>query len=194
MDDYYSPHPRLLITEPLVLAGHVGAGTAAVARAIAARTGLPFCEADRMAENAAGCSLSQLLASQGVGALSRYGSDALERALDRRPCAVVALPHTALSIAVQERIRDEARLVYLRRPTPVLLDRIRSQLEKSPASLFQFSLGAPSSVDELAPFLEPREEILRCADTVVEAGDRHPHEIASELLGALDRISGVERL
>ncbi|MEM7410425.1 MAG: shikimate kinase [Myxococcota bacterium] len=194
MDDYYAPHPRLLLGEPLVLAGHVGAGTAATARAMAARTGLPFCEVDRMAENAAGRSLGQVLSGEGLAALARYGSQALDRALDRRPCAVIALGHTALSDEGRVRLRDEARLVYLRRPTSVLLTRIQERLRVSPGSLFQFSLGTPTSVEELVPFFEPREEVLREADTVVEAGDRHPHEIASQLLDALDRISAVDRL
>lgn len=194
IDDYYSPHPRILLSEPLLLVGQVGSGVAHVARAIAARTGIPFADIDRSVENAAGCSLSQLVANEGLGSLGEHSAAALERALARRPCAVIAGGSAGASAEAMEGVRDQARIVYLRRPPEVLLRRIRSQLETQPGSLFQFALATPNTSDELTPLFDAQEPALRSAHVIVEAGDRHPNTLTSELMAALDRIAGAEPL
>jgi len=194
MDDYYSPHPRMLLSEPLLLVGQVGSGTAHVARAIAARTGIPFADIDRSVENAAGCSLPQLVATEGLDALVRRSEHALERALARRPCAVVAGGGATSTPEAMALAREQARIVYLRRPHAVLLRRILTQLEAQPGSLFQFALATPGTSEQLAPLFDALEPALASAHVILEAGDRHPHALSTELIGALDRIAGAEPL
>jgi shikimate kinase len=194
MDDYYSPHPRVLLAEPLLLVGQVGAGTAQVARAIAARTGIPFADIDRSVENAAGCSLPQLVATEGLGALAERSQAALERSLARRPCAVIAGGSVAATPAAMRAVRAQARIVYVRRPHDVLLRRILAQLEAQPGSLYQFALATPKSSAELAPLFEAQEPALEAAHVILEAGSRHPQRLSTELIASLDRIAGAEPL
>jgi shikimate kinase len=193
LDDYYSPHPRIALSEPLLLVGQAGSGTTQVAHAIAARTGIPFADIDRNVENAAGC-LPQLVATEGLGALAERSARALERAVARRPCAVIAGGSAATTPAVMEWACEQARVVYVRRPPDVLLRRILAQLESQPGSLYQFALATPASSEELAPLLEAQEPALESAHVILEAGARHPHLLSTELIDALDRIAGAERL
>lgn len=194
MQDYYDPSPRVVLDEPLVLGGQVGAGIAAIARAMSARTGVPFAEVDRMAENAAGRSLGQIVADEGPAALVDHCGTALRRALSRRPPAFVVLGSAIPSPRDLRMLQDESRFVYVRRPPEVLVRRIQDHLAAQPGSLFQFSLGIPRDAGEIEPLLAAREAALGGADVVVEAGDRHANTVASELLGALDRILGVRSL
>ncbi|MDJ0787466.1 MAG: shikimate kinase [Myxococcota bacterium] len=194
MDDYYDPHPRLALAEPVVLAGHVGTGTAQVARAMAGRSGLPFVEVDRMLEAQEGKRLSRILADEGFERLRRLARTALMRALRRRPCNLVVLGSPAIEAEELREALGSARLVYLRRPADVLLARIQEQHAARPGSLFGFPLAVPENEQELRDFQAPVEAILQGADVVFEAGDHHPSKLAVELLASLDRIVGVERL
>ena len=188
MDDYYAPHPRLLLGEPLLLVGQVGAGTSLVARAIAARTGLPFVDVDRNVENSAGCSLPELVGRDGIAALATHSAAALERAFARRPCAVIAGGSAPLKPEAMRLARENGRVVYLRRPAEALLQRIRAQLAGQPGSLYEFALATPATAEELAPLLEAQAPGLEGADVVLECGDRPAGAIAGELIEALDRI------
>lgn len=191
--DYYSPHPTLRLGEPLLLGGQVGSGVAAIARAMTARTGLPFSEVDRMVENSAGQSLARLLEARGLARLAEECLVALQRALSRRPCGIVVLGSGALRPGDLLPFLGLARFVYVERPADVLLRRIRGQLEKTPGSLFQFQLAVPETAAELGPILTAQEPALRSAHITVQAEDQHPNQVASQLLGSLDRIMEVNR-
>ncbi len=194
MDDYYAPHPTRRLDEPLVLAGQVGSGVAQIGRAMAARTGIPFSDVDRMVENAVGHSLPHLLSKRGLGVLVHESLYALDRALTRRPPGIVILGSAAVTQEQLQPFLDRARFVFVTRPKEVLFRRVRAQLEANPGSLFQFQLAEPRAVSDLEPLLAARDSTLRHAHAVVEAGDRHANEIATELLGALDRFLGVVSL
>lgn len=192
--DYYDPHPRIRLEEHVVLAGQVGSGVASIGRAMAARTGLPFAEVDRMVEHTLGSSMARIVGEQGAASLRGHCSEALRRALARQVRGFVVLGSGGLEPQDLEAVRAETRFVYVRRPAAVLLRRIQSQLARSPGSLFQFALGVPRSPQELAPLLAGREKALLGAHVILEAGDRDAREIADDLLSSLDRITGVESL
>ncbi|NNL86452.1 MAG: hypothetical protein HKP27_12405 [Myxococcales bacterium] len=176
------------------MGGQVGSDVARVGRAMAARTGLRFTEIDRVVENGVGQSLAQLLRTRGPDALTEASLTALGRALGRRPCGIIILGSAALSTADMADLTPRARFVYLMRPRKVLFDRVCAQLSAIPGSLFQFQLATPTREEDLDPLLAAREGALRQSQTTVDAGDRHPNEIATAILGILDRIMEVEKI
>jgi shikimate kinase len=161
---------------------------------MAARTGLRFTEIDRVVENGVGQSLGQLLRDRGPDALTEASLAALGRALRRRPCGIIILGSAAVSKNDMEDFTPRARFLYLMRPRKVLFDRVCAQLSAVPGSLFQFRLAAPRREEDLDPLLAAREGALRQSQTTVDAGDRHPNEIATAILDILDRIMEVERI
>ena len=193
-EGYYDPHPSLLLAQPLVLVGHPGSGVAAVARMISGRTGLPFNDVERAAESMAGASRSRLLLERGLEALRRVEQEALERAVRRRPCGVVAMESGLLeSESHRAWLEEQARIVYLRRDVETLLVRIREQLDQTPGSLPEFLAGPPRQASDLQQHLAAREAALSRIETIVDGGDDHPSTIAAQILSALDRLVGVER-
>lgn len=192
MDDYYAPHPRLLLDQPLLLVGQVGSGTSAIARSIAARTGVPFADVDRDVESEAGRALAELVGHEGLAALAERSARALDRALSRRPCAVIAGGSAPVAAERAAWARERAGVVYVRRPADALWRRIRAQLEDRPGSLYPFALATPETPEALQPFLDAQEPELARAHVLLDGGDRHVHAIAAELVDALDRIVGTE--
>lgn len=194
MDGYYDPHPRVVLAEPVVLAGHVGSGVPQVARAMAARSGLPFVEVDRMLEAAEGQALGKIAAQHGFAGTRLLARRTLDRALRRRPCNLIVLGSPAIEASELREALGGARMVYIQRPPSVLLARLRKREAEHPGSSYGFPLGLPATEAELTEFQAPVEAVLRSADVLLEAGDEHPSKVAADLLQSLDRITGVERL
>jgi len=194
-DDYYAPHPRLALDQHLVLVGHPGSGASQVARVVAGRTGLVLSDVERSAESAAGAARARVLVEQGPTRLQQLEAAALEKALRRRPCGLVALESGLLEQDDRRAwLLERARVVYLRRPPEALLRRIQQQLARSPGSLPEFLLGAPRDVDELCAHLAAREAALLDVPVIVDAGDDPPARIAASLLESLDQLLDVQRI
>lgn len=210
--DYYEPHATMLLAQPLVLAGQIGAGVARVARAISGRTGLPFVEIDRQVEARAGASLFRIVEREGDEGLRIRSEAALAQSLAQRPCSLVVLGSATLDAERLGAACSEARLLYVRRPIEQVRIGIAARLaaeanpdatpdanrettpettpEANYARTYPYVHGVPT-LEALEPIFRAREEALRGADAIVEAGDRHAHVVAAELLAALDRFIGV---
>lgn len=186
--DYYDPHPTLSLSQPLVLVGFMGSGAAAVGRALSARTGLGLTLLDRHVENAAGMGRGQLILERGIDALREIESTALARALAERPCGILVLGDGALLRPEnQERVRDQAHVVYIERPLAVAFENVVALRQRSAAAIPEFMLGPPRTPADLAPYLEEREAGYRGAHSVLAARDLHPNRIADGLLAELRR-------
>jgi shikimate kinase len=186
---YYDPHPRLTIARPLVLMGHPGSGAAAVARALCGRTGLPLNHVERLVEAAVGRSRAQLVVEEGVERLREVEWSVLQTAVRRLPPGVVTSDAACLATRAEaDWLRNRALLVHLSRPDAVLFRRIRVELEAAPGSLPDFVFAAPQSVDELSEHLAGRAPALGAAHVIFDAGERHPLEIAGQLLEDLEEL------
>lgn len=186
--DYYDPHATLRLERALVLVGFMGAGVRAVARGLTARTGLPLCDLQRWVENEAGMSRARMLLEQGPDALNEAEARAFERALGESTPGVVALSHGAL---LHEGLRATAhartRLVYLERPLDVLFERVVAQLRERPASIAEFMLAPPGSVDDLRPYFEACEPRYLEVPVAIGARDLHDGDVVETLLADLRR-------
>jgi shikimate kinase len=192
-DAYYEPHARLALTRPLVLAGHPGSGVAHLGRAVTGLTGLAFNHIERSAEASAGASRSLIVLEQGWDRLRALERAALSKALRRRPYGVVVMESGLLEeSACRRTLRDDATSVYLQRPFEFLLRRIEQVLSESPGRFPEFLAGPPRRAEELHAYLAPREQGLVDLDWILESGERHPGQVARELLGVLEDLDAVE--
>jgi shikimate kinase len=184
--DYYDHHPTLELERALALVGFMGAGVAAVAHGLAARTGLPLFDLPRLVESRAGRSWSQLLLEDGPDALGEAECEALRQSLRDGAHGVVALSHGALLHAgIREQLEGQAHLVYVERPLDVLFRRVVAQLREHPASIAEFMLGPPAAIDDLRPYFDECEPGYREAQSILMARDLHAQEVVDALLQEL---------
>jgi len=195
MQDYYDPHPGFLLERSILLAGHPGSGTPAIARDLAARTGLPFTEVERWTEAEAGCSRARILIDTGSDALRDLDARALERALARRPHGFISAESYGLEARECLELAAEACCVlFVSRPPEELLARIRQRLARAPGSLVEFLAGPPDSPAALQAWLERRRHAEAVAHARIDAGSRHASRIADDVLASLERLVGVETM
>lgn len=161
-DDYYSYQPTVTLARPLVLCGFVCAPVSDLGSLLAQRTGLPYIELERWMEHELGEGLAPAVERQGWPAVRGVERRLLDRALDDRPPAVIALPDGALldpqSLA---RVKREADLVYVEAPADWLLERIRAWWNLAPGALALWPVEPPRTVEEVWQQLGPRVDGYR---------------------------------
>ena len=193
MDAYYSPHPRWTLVRPLVLAGPLGTGTRAIARAIVGRTGLPFVDVDRRIEHEVGASLATLARDGGPLRVAAEARRVLERAALERPCAVIALGLAWPEVAVTHLFGRAMDLVVVRRSASVVARRRAEVLERAP--WVRQTRGLAEAESTPARTGAPDDErILLEAGILLEAEERPSLAIADDLIGSLERLAGAERV
>lgn len=188
MDDYYSPHPRWVLRRPLVVAGSLGTGARGIARGVAGRSGLPFVDVDRRIEHEAGASLSRLARDGGPTRVATEARRVLESVALERPAALVAIGVAWPSSDAARLFRRAMDFVRVRRSATVTAARRRALLEASP---WVASLQACAEGRAVAP---PDADLLSRAGIVLDAGDRHAHQIAELLMDELELVMQAERI
>ncbi len=158
---------------PLFLVGFMGSGKSRIGRLVAGDTGWRFVDSDRWIEKTAGCSIREFFSSRGEKAF---------RALERQVVAEIsALENVVVSLGggVFEDAGNRARLmatgivVWLDAPLHV----IRSRLGRSSHRPLW-----PSDPEEQEALFRSRRTALALAPNRVDAGDRPPESVASDVL------------
>ncbi len=193
-DDYYSPHPRILLSRPMLIAGQLGCGARMVGRTLAARTGLPFIDVDRRVEHETGTSLADLVARIGVAAVARRTRNVLEASALERPAAVVVLDAAWPSRDARSLFGRRMEFVHLERPSGYLLARIEKEIHRGGRWLLGERPFTFRTADDLAPLREVRSDLLSAATVRYDAGEQHAHEIVDGLLESLEAVFGAHAL
>ena len=115
LSDYYDPHPRLRLERPIVLAGDIGCGAAAVAWQIAAQTGIGFVSIDRLIEHEAGCELARLAVEEGSARLVARTDAVLDRVANETPFGIVVIDRAWPSLVVRDTLRRRTLFARLAR-------------------------------------------------------------------------------
>lgn len=164
---------------PIALLGLRGAGKSTVGRALAAATGRPFVEVDRVIEDEAGLSLGALFEMHGEGHYRALEQAVLEEQLrDRRAIlatggGVVSHPE---SFAL---LREHATTVWLRAQAQAHWDRVREQGDFRPMH------NRSRARAELETLYAARAPLYAAANHVVDTDARSVEQVVAVICGGL---------
>ena len=167
------------LNKTIVLVGLMGAGKSCVGKRLAACLGLPFVDADREIEAAAGCSISDYFAVHGETTF-RDGERRVIQRLLGNPMHVLATGGGAfMDASTRALIKDKAISVWLKAELDQLLKRIGRRNDRP---LLQ-------NVDpraKLAELIDLRYPVYAEADLTVESADGPPDVTVQRVLRAIE--------
>ncbi len=174
----HSASPPLQVTRTIVLVGLMGAGKSCVGRRLATRLGLPFIDADREIEQAAGCSIPEFFARHGEAAF-RDGERRVIKRLLGNPVHVLATGGGAfMDPQTRALVRERGISVWLRADLDLLLRRV---LRRSDRPLLQVA-DPRRKLEELIALRYP---IYAEADVTVDSDDGPPEATVEKVIDAL---------
>lgn len=157
--------PLITLPKPLVLVGLMGAGKSAVGRRVAAKLAVPFIDADREIEAAAGCSIEDIFARHGEPAFRDGERRVVARLLQTEPVHVLATGGGAfLDPTTRALIREKGISVWLRAELDILLARVSRRSHRP-------LLKTADPRQTLAQLIARRYPIYAEADIIVDSGD-----------------------
>jgi shikimate kinase len=171
-------------TEPLrvprtvVLVGLMGAGKSAIGRRLAARLALPFVDADREIETAAGCSIPEIFERYGEPAF-RAGERRVILRLLAEPIHVLATGGGAfIDGEIRAAVKAQGISVWLRADLELLLRRVSRRTDRP-----LLKRGEPREV--LERLMAARYPIYAEADLVVDSIEGPPDAMVDAVVAAL---------
>ena len=161
----------LAVPRTIALVGLMGAGKSCIGRLLATALDLPFVDADKEIEAAAGCSVEDIFAAHGVG-----GEDVLDRA---------AGGGAFMDPETRRLILDRATSVWLRADVDLLLRRTARRNNRP-----LLKRGDPREI--LARLIKERYPVYAEADVVVDSVDGPPEMTLARVLDGLRKLYGTQ--
>ncbi|MBI3453160.1 MAG: shikimate kinase [Rhodospirillales bacterium] len=178
--DAGAPANTLVVPATIVLVGLMGAGKSSIGRRLAQRLDLPFVDADREIETAAGCSIEEIFERLGEAAFRDGERRVIARLLDG-PVQVLASGGGAfMDPETRGRIAKDAISVWLRAELDVLTRRVGRRNNRP-----LLKNGDPREV--LANLMAVRYPVYAGADIVVDSFDGPPEAMVDRVMDGLRR-------
>lgn len=165
----------------LFLVGMMGSGKSSVGRPLAAALGYRFVDADQLLEQAAGCSIASIFASEGEEAFRSLETQVLD-AISPWQRTVVATGGGVVLRPVNWGYLRQGLVVWLDAPESVLLRRLRQDPTSRPL------LAMPDPQQRLRELLEQRRPLYAQADLHLPQEDEPAEAVAAKLLEALPSV------
>jgi len=172
-------------TRSIVMVGLMGAGKSCIGRRLATRLKVPFLDADKEIEAAAGCTIEEIFEHHGERAF-RDGERKVIARLLRGPVCVLATGGGAfMNDQIRKAIKDSATSVWLRADLDLLLQRTARRNNRP-----LLKKGDPAIV--LSDLMEKRYPVYAEADVTVDSADGPPEATLKRVLAALrDHLSST---
>lgn len=171
---------KLAVPKTIVLVGLMGAGKSCVGRRLASVLGLPFCDADKEIEEAAGCTIPELFSRYGEAAFRDGERRVIHRLLDG-PRHVLATGGGAfMDPRTRAEIREKGISVWLRADLDLLVRRTQRRGTRP-------LLNVPDPQAKLAELIAHRYPIYAEADVTVDSDDSPPEVTVERVISALRR-------
>ncbi len=168
----------LAVPRTIALVGLMGAGKSCIGRLLAGALDLPFVDADKEIEAAAGCSVEDIFAAHGEAAF-RDGERRVIGRLLKQPKMVLATGGGAfIDPATRKLIHDRATSVWLRADVELLLRRTARRNNRP-----LLKRGDPREI--LTRLIEQRYPVYAEADVVVDSVDGPPEATLARVLEGL---------
>ena len=180
--DAPTPSPEAASAQPaersIVLVGLMGAGKTTIGRRLAARLGIPFCDADAEIERAAGITIAELFARYGEAEFRRGEQGVIRRLLSGPPIVLATGGGAFMDASTRAAIRRHAISVWLRCPLDLLVRRVSGRAHRP-----LLAGGEPREI--LAALIERRHPFYAEADLMVECSDDGVDRTTDRVVAAL---------
>ncbi len=164
----------------VILVGMMGAGKTSVGKRLARALSVPFRDADREIEEAAGCTVNEIFERLGEPGFREGERRVITRLLDNPPHILATGGGAFIDPETRASIKKRAVSVWLKADINLLLERV-SRKDTRPL------LRNTDPRKALEKLIEEREPIYAQADIVVMS-DAGPHEtVVKRIIDALDQ-------
>lgn len=171
---------KLKLPRTIALVGLMGAGKSCIGRHLAAALDLPFVDADKEIEAAAGCSVQDIFNEHGEAAFRAGERRVIARLLDQ-PTVVLATGGGAfMDTDTRALIRERAISVWLRADLELLLRRTGRRNTRP-----LLKRGDPRQI--LSDLIEQRHPVYAEADVVVDSVDGPPEMTLARVMESIRR-------
>ncbi|MDF2763371.1 MAG: shikimate kinase [Rhodospirillales bacterium] len=171
---------KLAVPKTIVLVGLMGAGKSCVGRRLASVLGLPFCDADKEIEEAAGCSIPELFSRYGEAAFRDGERRVIHRLLDGPKHVLATGGGAFMDPRTRAEIREKGTSVWLRADLDLLVRRTQRRGTRP-------LLNVPDPQAKLAELIARRYPIYAEADVTVDSDDSPPEVTVERVISALRR-------
>ncbi|HVJ32545.1 MAG TPA: shikimate kinase [Terriglobia bacterium] len=173
------------INRTIVLVGLMGAGKSCIGKRLAGYLRLPFTDADKEIEAAAGCSIADYFALHGEKAF-RDGERRVIQRLLSGPVQVLATGGGAfMDPSTRTLIRERALSIWLRADLELLVKRVARRNERP-------LLHNVDPREKLSELMALRYPVYAEADLVVDSMDGPPEATLSRVVAALENALSAE--
>jgi shikimate kinase len=163
----------------IVLVGLMGAGKSCMGRRLAARLSLPFIDADREIEKAAGCSIEEIFRQHGEKAFRDGERRVITRLLNDPPHILATGGGAFMQPETREAIGEKATSVWIRADLGLLLKRT-ARRDNRPL----LKRGDPRQI--LKDLIDQRYPVYAQADITVDSFDGPPEITLERVIEALE--------
>jgi len=165
-------------TRSLVLIGLMGAGKSAIGRRLGKRLGMPFTDADKEIEAAAGKTINEIFNDHGEAYFRDGERRVIARLLDNGPSVLATGGGAYMNEATRATISKKGLSIWLKADLDVLMERV-SRRDTRPL----LKAGDPRAI--MQELMDVRYPVYASADITVESRNV-PHEtIVEEIIEAI---------
>lgn len=166
------------IHRTLVLVGLMGAGKSCIGRRLATRLDLPFVDADKEIEEAAGCSIPEIFERHGEQAFRDGERRVILRLLDGPTCVLATGGGAFMDPRTREAIRARGISIWLRADLDLLVRRVARRNDRP-------LLQVDDPRRKLEELMAIRYPVYAEADLTVDSQDGPPDATLERVLEAL---------
>lgn len=166
------------IRKTLVLVGLMGAGKSCIGRRLATRLDLPFIDADREIEEAAGCSVSEIFQRHGEQAFRDGERRVILRLLEGPVCVLATGGGAFMDPRTREAVRERGISIWLRADLELLSRRVSRRNDRP-------LLQVDNPHRKLEELMAQRHPVYAEADVTVDSQDGPPDATLERVMIAL---------
>ena len=169
---------------PIVLVGLMGAGKSSIGRRLAQRLDLPFVDADKEIELAAGCTIEEIFERFGEAAFRDGERRVILRLLDQPPHVLATGGGAFMDPVVRARVREVGLSLWLHADIELLLKRVSRRTNRP-----LLKAGDPRAV--LTQLIDQRYPVYAEADIRIDSADAPPEQTVQKVIDELQRFAAA---
>jgi len=171
----------------IALIGFMGTGKTAVGKALAEKLGRSFIELDLLIEQKAGKSVAAIFQQDGETAFRELEIEVTEEVARDKNLIIACGGGIVLNAVNIERLRENARMVYLTAPPGVILKRVANEEGQRPL----LEVDNPAlTIAEMLSFRKPFYE--KAADIKIDTSKLDINAVAEEIIGKLKNDESLD--